>query len=159
MIKFALNNDNLKLINDTNKFILNAGEIGLYKFDYNTNSLKMDLSSEKDNFNIFYYIDYIPDKNTIKNGNDNKILLNPEIFNKKEYTNNTGIFEIITGLKQYKEGLYLIFSFDSKVTINEKKDYQPPNFQLIFSLVGIGIAIIILVPSIIVYKIKQRKRK
>ena len=159
MIKFALNNDNLKLINDTNKFILNAGEIGLYKFDYNTNSLKMDLSSEKDNFNIFYYIDYIPDKNTNKNGNDNKILLNPEIFNKKEYTNNTGIFGIITGLKQYKDGLYLIFSFDSKVTINEKKDYQPPNFKLIFSLVGIGIAIIILVPSIIVYKIKQRKRK
>ena len=159
MIKFPFNANKLQIINDTNKFILNAGEIGLYKFD-NSRSIKMELLSENNNFDMFYYIDYIPDINT-NNGNINNILLNPEIFNKKEFTTNKDKFEIYTGLKEYKADsyLYLIFSFNSKVTINEYKGYSPSNLKLILPIAGIGLIIIILVPSIIVYMIKKRKRK
>ena len=162
MIKYPLNNNNLKLINESDKHTFNPGEIGLYKFDNNKN-IKMELISEKNNFEIFYYIDYINEENF--NNGDN-LLLSPEIFNKKEFASNKIKFEINTELDIEKINsennnltLYLIFSFDSKVTISNSDSNGGINMIIIGIIIGVSVVIVAIIAGIYIFLYKKKKKK
>ena len=152
MIKFALNINNLKLIT-SKEFTLNAGEIALYKFD--SEKIKMEFSSMK-RFTISYYIDYISEENGIKNDN---LLLSPELFKKEDFYSDD-IFEISSNLTREKINsknnnklfLYLIFSFDSRVTVKEPKEGSSFNYTyLLIGIFAILIISIIVIPAIVRY--------
>ena len=160
MIKYPLNNKNLKITNDKNQFILNPGEIGLYKF--NDNKIKLVLSSEKNNFNIFYYVEYISGKDI---NNINNLLLSPKLFNQMQISKNKIELEFSTELPLVKlisdeyADLYLIFSFDSKVTINNSKNDNSGSLALIIcTVVGFSMFGVFITISIIFYK-RLKKRK
>ena len=157
MIKFALNINNLKLIT-SKEFTLNAGEIALYKF--NSEKIKMEFSSKK-RFTISYYIDYISEENGIKNDN---LLLSPELFKKEDFYSDD-IFEISSNLTREKINsknnnklfLYLIFSFDSRVTVKEPKEGSSFNYTyLLIGIFALLIISIIVIPAIVRY---YRNRK
>jgi len=162
MIKFPLNNNNLKLINESGKYTFNPGEIGLYKFE--NKNIKMEFISEKNNFEIFYYIDYISEKNF--NNSDN-LLLSPEIFNKKEFTSNKINFEINTDLDIEKINsennniqLYLIFSFDSKVTVNNSDSNGGINMIIIGIITGVSILVIVaIIVALYIFLYKKKHKK
>ena len=162
MIKYPLNINNLKLINESDKYTFNPGEIGLYNFDNNKN-IKMELISEKNNFEIFYYIDYINEENF--NNGDN-LLLSPEIFNKKEFASNKIKFEINTELDIEKINsennnltLYLIFSFDSKVTISNSDSNGGINMIIIGIIIGVSVVIVAIIAGIYIFLYKKKKKK
>ena len=118
----------------------------------NNKNIKMELISEKNNFEIFYYIDYINEENF--NNGDN-LLLSPEIFNKKEFASNKIKFEINTELDIEKINsennnltLYLIFSFDSKVTISNSDSNGGINMIIIGIIIGVSLEIVAIIVGI-----------
>ena len=161
MIKFALNINNLKLIT-SKEFTLNPGEIALYKFS--SDKIKMDFISNLYNFTMFYYLDYISEENGIKNDN---LLLLPELFKKKVLFPGFSIFEISPNLTRAKTDpknknnlfLYLIFSFNVRMTIKEPKEGNSFNYS--YLLIGILVVLflaIIIVPYIVKYCRNKKKK-
>ena len=123
----------------------------------------MELISEKNNFEIFYYIDYINEENF--NNGDN-LLLSPEIFNKKEFASNKIKFEINTELDIEKINsennnltLYLIFSFDSKVTISNSDSNGGINMIIIGIIIGVSVVIVAIIAGIYIFLYKKKKKK
>ena len=175
LIKFPLNNDKLKVINNKYSFEFNCGQIGIYKFDKEKN-IKMKLKSDKNNFNIYYYIDYLSE-DYLNNKYD--LIFSPENYNKNEYTSDTINFEMKTDLEHeiikieesnanytLKEpityNLYLIFSFNEKVIINyedEKEDKNRERIYIIIIVIPIIVFIIITLLIIYYFFIYKKKKK
>ena len=170
LIKFIINKDNINLVNNEKNFELNKGQIGVYKFE-SEKKIKMGIKSEKENLDIYYYIDYLS-KDYLNNTDD--LILSPEIFNKKEYSKEKINFEISTELEitktednnnLIKSDLYLIFSFNEKVIINyeddedEEEDDDGGNGSKIAIIIVTTILSVLIILSILYYFFVYKKKK
>ena len=177
-IKFPLYPYNMKLINENKKYKFNSGQIIIYKFDKDK-KIKLNLIStsysSKEKFFIYYYIDYISE-DYLNNTDTDNLYLSPEIFTKKEFNTSEVDFEISTQLdleyikysknnnnKKVKQNLYLIFSFNNDVMINNESESDNSDNKFtntIIIVISVIVSIILIILMIIfIYIYKKKKKK
>ena len=168
----------MKLINENKKYKFNSGQIIIYKFDKDK-KIKLNLVStsysSKEKFFIYYYIDYISE-DYLNNTDTDNLYLSPEIFTKKEFNTSEVDFEISTQLdleyikysknnnnKKVKQNLYLIFSFNNDVMINNESESDNSDNKFtntIIIVISVIVSIILIILMIIfIYIYKKKKKK
>ena len=173
LVKFPLCYDNINLVDAKSKYELNSGQIGMCQVEKDK-TIRMKLKSDKSNFVVYYYFDYLPE-DYLNNTND--VLLSPDIFNKKEFTTEAIDFELLTELdidkiktgenknfdilnKETKYNLYFIFSFNERVIINEEDENINEEIKIIIIIiVSILVPILIAVPILYYFLIYKKKKK
>lgn len=168
LIKYGLNIEIVKSINDKKNYEFKSGEVGIFKFD-KYKFIKLHGESEKNNLKLYYYLNYLP--KDISNNDIN--LLSPEIFKIIEFNDSKIDVRINTLLdlqktkkvnsnwmfdKDISYDLYLIFSFSENVKIINEDKSENLNIAILIVLIFIPIIIIILVVIIIFIKCKKRKK-